>query len=146
MPTAAPPAPLPPAQPPAEQPTAPPPPAPRSKRQVPPPPPPAPLRPRTLSSANAAAPPPPTGDAHAHARVSAPKAAPPKQHANEEWLRRYLEVPPDSPTALDELERVGVPRADIPRHTANPRFGPRSGLSDARRLLRAVRFNLLTPD
>lgn len=64
------------------------------------------------------------------------------READDRYLRAELLIPDDHPTDVKALEALGVPSDRIRELTREPKFGPRSGISDARRLLRAIRFNL----
>uniref|UniRef100_A0A7S2N4Y8 Uncharacterized protein n=1 Tax=Haptolina brevifila TaxID=156173 RepID=A0A7S2N4Y8_9EUKA len=60
----------------------------------------------------------------------------------ERRLRVELYIPDDDPKDVAALGALGVPAELIADISREPRFGPRAGLSDARRLLRALRFGL----
>ena len=65
----------------------------------------------------------------------------------DDWrVRSWLSVPADKPAALQRLAEMGVPPSVIPALTRLPLFGPRSGISDADRLLRAVDLQIVEPE
>lgn len=77
----------------------------------------------------------------------ADEAAAVKQKRDQERvMRRELMIPDDAPTDVAALEALGVPAGLVGELSrCEARFGPRGGISDARRLLRAIRFGHLLP-
>ena len=59
-------------------------------------------------------------------------------------VRRWLDIPDDEPDGLAQLQAMGVAPCDVPFLTRRPCFGPRSGLSDAARLLRGVDLGIVS--
>ena len=113
------------------------------------------LGPRSLGAANAAA----TSAVPASARpvaaaapsactATAPSAAvtaaaAAAAAAGEKRLREMLAIPDDEPEHVAKLLALGVPRERIAELSATePKFGPRAGVSDALRLMRAIRHSL----
>ena len=79
-----------------------------------------------------------------HRRVAALQSTLPLfRSAAEERTRRELGIPEDEPAEREQLAVLGYGAYAIARLAANPAYGPRSGLSDAARLLRAYDFGLL---
>ena len=79
-----------------------------------------------------------------HRRMAAPQPELPLfRSAAEERTRRELGIPEDEPEEREQLAALGYGAYAIARLTADPAYGPRSGLSDAARLLRAHDFGLL---
>ena len=65
----------------------------------------------------------------------------------DDWrLRSWLSIPADEPAALQRLSELGVTPVLVPALTRLPLFGPRSGISDADRLLRAVDLRIVDPE
>ena len=79
-----------------------------------------------------------------HRRVAASQPTMPLfRSAAEERTRRELGIPEDEPEEREQLAVLGYGAYAITRLAADPAYGPRSGLSDAARLLRAHDFGLL---
>ena len=68
-----------------------------------------------------------------------------EEERNEALLRKQLRIPDDAAEDVESLANLGVSKDKIALLTKDPRYGPRECLSDARRLLRAIRFKLLDP-
>ena len=57
-----------------------------------------------------------------------------------------LRVPDDADSDLAALEALGFPRKRVPQTGGVAELGPRSGLSDAQRLLRALNMGVCTAE
>ena len=57
-------------------------------------------------------------------------------------LRRELGIPDDAPEDVARLQELGIGAAQVSKSTSLPELGPRSGLSDAARLLRGLRLQV----
>ena len=78
----------------------------------------------------------------ASARAAAIKASEEgRQH--ERFARRELNVPDDSDADVARLVQLGFSREDIRLAAFEPELGPRSGMSDASRLLRGIALGLV---
>ena len=65
----------------------------------------------------------------------------------ESSLRRALHIPDDESDVLDRLQSIyGIDEIDIQKTQRVKLFGPRSGISDARRVERALKLGLITKD
>ena len=63
--------------------------------------------------------------------------------AGEERSRRELGIPEDEPEEREQLAVLGYGAYAIARLAADPQYGPRAGMSDAARLLRAHDLDML---
>ena len=63
--------------------------------------------------------------------------------AAEERARRELGIPEDEPEEREQLATLGYGAYAIARLAADPQYGPRAGMSDAARLLRAHELSML---
>ena len=62
---------------------------------------------------------------------------------SEEQRKRDMMIPADDAIDVASLEALGVPVCKIAELSrSHPEFGPFSGISDARRLLRAIKYGL----
>ena len=68
---------------------------------------------------------------------------PEKKASNQHDIRVELQIPADEPELLVKLTVHGVTPAQVTATAAWPILGPRSGISDARRLLRGARFGIV---
>ena len=69
----------------------------------------------------------------------------PTKEEKERKMRDRLSVPENEPEALQKLMDMGVHESQIAATATIAEFGPRAGISDARRLIRAFSFGLVTP-
>ena len=75
---------------------------------------------------------------------AAKKKQGPSQSQVEDQTRKDLSIPDDSPEDLAELAKHGITPAMSTDSARWQSFGPRSGISDARRMLRAMRLKICT--
>ena len=77
---------------------------------------------------------------------AAKKKQGPSQSQVEDQTRKDLSIPDDSPEDLAELAKHGITPAMSTDSARWQSFGPRSGISDARRMLRAMRLKICTAE
>jgi len=66
--------------------------------------------------------------------------------SGDKYKRSWLSIPPDSAAAVNRLMNLGISTARIDVLTRDGALGPRSGISDADRVLRALDIGILPLD